>query len=77
MVAVVVTGADVAPKPNAPTLPPNEVVDDVFVVLPEPNVNAFVAVVVDGAVVVKLLPNVKGLALVVVVFVDAPKENIF
>lgn len=33
--------------------------------------------VVVGAVAVKLLPNANGVALVVVGFVDDPKENIF
>ncbi len=72
---VVVTG--VAPKLNAPVLPPNGPVTGALVALFGPNVNGLAEAVVVGAVVVELLPNVNGLALVVVAAADAPNENIF
>ncbi len=66
-----------APNPNVPVLPPNGALVDGFVVLPEPNVNGAVEAAAVGAVLVKLLPNANGVALVVVGFVDDPNENIF
>lgn len=69
-----------APNPNVPVLPPNGALAGGFVALPEPNVNGLAEAEAVGAVVVKLLPNENGVAVVVAAaagFVDDPNENIF
>ena len=74
---VPVVGANPAPNPNAPVLPPNCALVGALVVLAEPNVNGVAVAAVVGAVVVKPPPNENGVALAVVVVEGAPNGNIF
>jgi hypothetical protein len=73
-VAAVATGVADTSNPNVVILPPRNAA---LVVPPEPNVNGFADAVAVGAVVLKPPPNANGVALVVVGFVDNPKQNIF